>query len=94
MADDPFPTTSEPTPAEIGTVEWSFVFPHDGDPGGNQPYARYKVGLLGADGELIEVKRGFLFRVGGPDHLLPTEKTALAAMNTRLRAKAEAVWIP
>lgn len=90
MADDPFPTNGDSrVPTSIGDTEWRFVFLTDG-----APYAHYSVQILDQNGAVMDVKTGILFEQGGADRLTPAEKSALAAMNTRLRNKAAAVWIP
>jgi hypothetical protein len=91
MADDPFPGPEEGTiVAAIGDREYQVIFPEDGSP----PYARYSVQLLDANGdEVIMVEQGFLFRIGGADHLTNQEKQQLQAMDVRLKAKGEAAWL-
>lgn len=90
MADDPFPTNGATrTPTAIGDAEWRFVFLADG-----APYAHYSVQILDNDGAVMDVKTGILFEQGGADRLTVAEKQAISAMNTRLRNKAAAVWIP
>jgi hypothetical protein len=87
MADDPFPPGFEAArPTTIGNRSWAFRFPATGE-----PHAEYSIEILDQRNNVFETKTGSLFPA--PDHLTNAEKAAIAAMDTRLKAKAEAAWI-
>ena len=88
MADQPFPGRDVPAPVSVEDIEILLFDPGPNNEEDTPQGGRYNAQLAMSDGS-VEVRRGNLI-----PHLTAAEISGLQTLLARLRAKAEAAWIP